>query len=140
MSDISTDELVEKEKEKNGVLLFLNSQEDITIANKLIESLGGFLAAWWPAFLLQRAPPHRLLLRASWWLCPGGTSQACRAHLGYLGWSGSCGQAQVGGKLGGGVPSPHHLLGERTPSVASIPYPVLDTCPLSEGVAGWLLL
>lgn len=56
MSDISTDELVEKEKEKNGVLLFLNSQEDITIANKLIESLGEFLAAWWLAFLLQRAP------------------------------------------------------------------------------------
>lgn len=39
MSDTSTDELLGKEK--NEVLLFLNSQEDLTFANKLIKGLGG---------------------------------------------------------------------------------------------------
>lgn len=49
------DEFLEKEKKNNGVLLFLNSQEDITIANKFIKDFGGLLAGWWHAFLIYRA-------------------------------------------------------------------------------------
>lgn len=60
----------------------------------------------------------QLLLGASGWLCPGGTSQAHTAHLG---WLGSCRHAEVGGKLGGAPAPPHYLSGEVAPWVASIP-------------------
>lgn len=103
MSDTSTDELLGKEK--NEVLLFLNSQEDLTFANKLIKGLGGIPGSMVACFSTSQS--HQMLLRASEWLCPGVTSQAHRVHLGC---SESCRQAEVGGKLRGG-PTPHYFSG-----------------------------
>lgn len=68
------------EKGKNGLLSLLNSQEDITAANKLMKGFREFPAGCWHASLLPGATS--LLLRASGRLSPGVTNQAPRMHGG----------------------------------------------------------
>lgn len=61
-------------------LSLLNSQEDVTAANKLMKGFREFPAGCWHASLLHGATS--LLLRASGRLSPGVTNQAPRVHGG----------------------------------------------------------